>query len=195
MPKQFITPTYTFTPGASGVGTLALSGIESFDPKRLVAVINQTRGVVIYATGAAATRYTAVAGNTLTLFADTSTHNAADQLQVIYEQADETLESIDSRLTGDTGELVQAVEAMRMAVQALTRTIGLMQPDTAARMRVAVDAITGGLTLGTISTVGTVSTVSNVANQTSIGSYSANDHIPSLMHMQADGLRANITVS
>ena len=35
------------------------------------------------------------------------------------------------------GELIEAIEAMRMAVQSLARTMGQMQPDTAARMRVA----------------------------------------------------------
>jgi hypothetical protein len=83
--KSFITPAYTFTPGASGVGTVNLSGITAFNIKYLVAVINQTRGVTIYATGDAATRYTALAGTTLTLFADTSDHNSSDVLQVIYE--------------------------------------------------------------------------------------------------------------
>jgi hypothetical protein len=86
MPKAFVSTTYTFTPGASGVGTVNLSGISAFDPKRLVAVINQTRGVVIYATGSAAYRYTAVSGSTLTLFVDTTGHNSADILQVIYEE-------------------------------------------------------------------------------------------------------------
>lgn len=186
MPKQFITPTYTFTPGASGVGTVNLSGIASFDIKRLAAIINQTRGMVIYATGASATRYTALSGTTLTLFADTSTHDAADQLQVIYEQPDETLQTIDSRLTGDTGELVQAIEAMRMAVQALTRSVGQSYPDAGGRLRVVIDAITNALTL---------STVSNVNNQINMGGYSAADHVPSLMHLQADNLRRNITVS
>ncbi len=78
MPKAFISPTYTFTPGASGVGTVNLSGISAFDVKRLVAVVNQTRGVVIYATGSTSTRYTAVSGSTLTLFADTTGQNSAD---------------------------------------------------------------------------------------------------------------------
>jgi len=83
--KQFITPSYTFTPGASGVGTVNLSGIASFDIKYLVAIINQTRGVVIYSTGDVASRYTALASTTLTLNVDTSTHNSGDVLQVIYE--------------------------------------------------------------------------------------------------------------
>ena len=83
--KQFTIPSYTFTPGASGVGTVNLSGISGFNVKYLVAVINQTRGVVIYSTGDTATRYTNLTGTTLTLNVDTSTHNSGDVLQVIYE--------------------------------------------------------------------------------------------------------------
>jgi hypothetical protein len=83
--KSFLAPTYTFTPGASGVGTVDLSGISGFNIKYLVAIINQTRGVTIYATGDAGLRYTAVAGTTVTLFANTTGHSAGDVLQVIYE--------------------------------------------------------------------------------------------------------------
>jgi hypothetical protein len=87
------------------------------------------------------------------------------------------------------GEAMEALEAMRFAIQALTRTVGLVQPDTAARMRVAIDAITANLTLSTVSTVSTLS------NQSQIGGYSAVEQIPSLMRMSADSLRRNITVS
>jgi hypothetical protein len=90
------------------------------------------------------------------------------------------------------GEGIEALEAMRMAVQALTRTIGQMQPDTAARMRVALDSITAGLTLATITTVGTVSTLTN---QTQIGGLAATEQIPSLMRLGADSLRRNISVT
>jgi hypothetical protein len=90
------------------------------------------------------------------------------------------------------GEAIEALEAMRMAIQALTRTMGQMQPDTAARMRVALDAISGGLTLATITTVTTVSTLTN---QTQIGGLAATEQIPSLMRLGADSLRRNITVS
>lgn len=99
------------------------------------------------------------------------------------------------------GEAIEAIEALRMAVQSLTRTVGLMQPDTAARMRVALDSITAGLTLATITTVGTVttvstvSTVSTVTNQSQLGGFAANDQIPALMTLRADGLRANISVT
>ena len=87
------------------------------------------------------------------------------------------------------GEAMEALEAMRFAIQALTRTVGLVQPDTAARMRVAIDSITANLTLSTVSTVSTLS------NQSQIGGYSAVEQIPSLMRMSADSLRRNITVS
>jgi hypothetical protein len=93
------------------------------------------------------------------------------------------------------GELVEAVEALRMAVQSLTRTLGLVQPDTAARMRVVIDAITSGLTLSTISTVSTLTTCSTLTNQTQIGSNPANDQIPALMRMAADSARRNISTS
>jgi hypothetical protein len=96
------------------------------------------------------------------------------------------------------GELIESLEAMRMATQAMTRTLGQMQPDTAARMRVALDSITAGLTLATITTVGTVSAVSTVTaltNQTSMGGLSATEQIPSLMRLGADSMRRNISVS
>lgn len=95
--KQFIAPAYTFTPGASGVGTVNLSGISGFNIKFLVAIINQTRGVTIYATGSSALRYTNVAGTTVTLFADTTGQSGSDVLQIIYE--DQTILASESTLS------------------------------------------------------------------------------------------------
>ena len=89
--KQFIAPTYTFTPGASGVGTVNLSGISSFDVKYLVAIINQTKGQIIYSTGSADYRYTNVTGTTVTLFYNTATMSSGDVLQVIYEVQSQAL--------------------------------------------------------------------------------------------------------
>lgn len=102
---------------------------------------------------------------------------------------------------GAVGELLEAIEAQRMAIQALTRSIGQSMPDVAGRLRVAIDAISGSLTLGTITTVGTVSTcsvvttVSTVSNQTNIGGFAATEQIPSLMRLGADALRRNISVT
>jgi hypothetical protein len=94
------------------------------------------------------------------------------------------------------GELIEAIEAMRMAVQALTRSgLGQSMPDTAQRLRVVVDAITAGLTLATITTVGTVTTVSTMTNQTQVGGFAATEQIPSLMRLGADSMRRNISVT
>ena len=93
------------------------------------------------------------------------------------------------------GEAIEAIEAMRYSIQSLTRTIGQMQPDAAARMRVVIDAISASLTLATITTVGTVTTVSTLTNQTQVGGLAATEQIPSLMRLGADSLRRNITVT
>ena len=87
-----------------------------------------------------------------------------------------------------TGELVEVLEAIRMTLQSLNRTIGMTMPDTAGRPRILVDQITGGLTLAAVTTVATLQTLGS-------SSYNLNDAIPSLMHLQADNLRRNITVS
>ena len=95
-------------------------------------------------------------------------------------------------ITLTQGEVVEALEAMRMAVQSLNRTIGQSMPDVAGRLRVVVDSITGALTLATITTVTTVSTVTN---QTQVGGNPAFEQIPALMRLAADSLRRNITAS
>ena len=89
------------------------------------------------------------------------------------------------------GELIEAIEAMRFAVQSLTRSIGQMMPDTANRMRVNIEAGT----LPTVTTVGTVTTVATMTNQTLIGGLAATEQIPSLMRLGADSLRRNISVT
>lgn len=96
------------------------------------------------------------------------------------------------------GEVVEALEAMRMAVQSLTRSVGQAMPDVAGRLRVVVDAISGALTLATITTVGTVTTVTTVGtvtNQTQVGGNPAFEQIPALMRLGADSLRRNVSVS
>jgi len=99
------------------------------------------------------------------------------------------------------GELIEAIESMRFAIGALTKTIGFALPNTlgqpimearqatAANLVMTVGSIAGGQTLATVTTVGTIT------NQTQIGGFAANDQIPALMHMQADSLRRNISVT
>lgn len=102
--KKFISPSYTFTPGASGAGTVTLTGIPNFKIKSLISIINQTDGIVIYSTASQSLKYTNVSGSTVTLFFDTSAMSAGDTLQVVYEQ-DEALvpEAYDEVITTYVG--------------------------------------------------------------------------------------------
>ena len=96
------------------------------------------------------------------------------------------------------GELVEAMEALRMATNSLTKSIGFALPNlqgqpifearqaTASNLQVTVGSIAGGQTIATVSTL---------TNQTQIGGFAANDQIPALMHLQADSLRRNISVT
>lgn len=92
--KEFITPRYIFSPGISGVGYVDLVGISGFDPARLVAIINQTVGTIIYSTASATNKYTAVSGTKVYLNIDTSTHSASDELQIIYNKESSTVDMI-----------------------------------------------------------------------------------------------------
>jgi len=47
----------------------------------------------------------------------------------------------------------------------------------------------------TVSNVTTVSTVGSVTNQSQAGGFPMQDFIPGIMHISADGLRANIKVT
>lgn len=82
--KNYITPSYSFTPGASGVGTID-TNIVNFNIKLLVGIINITREAPIYWPALAGRGFTNVAGDVITLEYDTSTHNAGDVLQFIYD--------------------------------------------------------------------------------------------------------------
>lgn len=91
-----------------------------------------------------------------------------------------------------TSEVLEALSAQRAALEALAMSIGRSMPDVSGRLRVAIDSITGALTLATITTVGTVNTVSNQSN---VGGFAANDQVPALMRLAADTLTRNITVT
>jgi hypothetical protein len=96
------------------------------------------------------------------------------------------------------GELVEAIEAMRIAIHALTRSVGQAMPDTAGRLRVNVElgAITASIAASqTLANVTTVATLNSLVNQIQIGGLSATEQIPSLMRLGAGSIRRNITVS
>jgi hypothetical protein len=91
------------------------------------------------------------------------------------------------------GELVEAIQTLRMAVNSLTKSIGWVIPDTSGRLRANVEAAV--ISSGTITTVTAVTTVATLSNQAQVGGYAAQPQIPALMNGGADSLRRNITVS
>jgi len=86
------------------------------------------------------------------------------------------------------GEVVEALQAIRIALHSLSRSMGQAMPDTAGRLRVSVDA-------GTLPTVTTVTTLATLANQTQIGGNAAFEQIPALMRLGADSIRRNVSVT
>ena len=90
------------------------------------------------------------------------------------------------------GELLEAIEAMRMAIHSLTRTIGLAQVNPAnGNMYVDGSRVTQPIS-GNISTV---TQVSLVANTQQVGGQNANSFVPSFERMTADNLRRNIVTT
>jgi hypothetical protein len=92
--KEFITPKYNFSPGTSGVGYVDLLGIDNFDVARLVAIINQTKGILIYSTSSEIGKFTSISGTKIYLNIDTSTQSSDDKLQIIYNSESSTVDMI-----------------------------------------------------------------------------------------------------
>lgn len=139
--KQIIAPSYTFTPGVSGAGTVDLSGISGFNPKYLVSIINQTRGEIIYSTASSLLKYTNVTGTVVTLFKDTSAMSSGDVLQVVYEVQGST--PVSGPLTD--AELRATPVPISGTVSANT---GLSQPLTDAQLRASAVPVAPNVTMG-----------------------------------------------
>jgi hypothetical protein len=153
--KDFLVTDYIFSPGISGSGYVEFTNLDDFDITRLVSIINQTKGVIIYATASVEKAYSSLSGKRVFLNFNTSTHNAGDKLQIVYNssQALKTTDSEQQDLLKLLNRLVKVMENQQAC-------------DSSQRQRVTIDAIAGSLTLGTVSTVtnaGTVNTVNNVA--------------------------------
>jgi hypothetical protein len=92
------------------------------------------------------------------------------------------------------GELMEAIEAMRFAINTLTKTIGMSLPNAQGFPIMEVRQSTAGNLVISAQQNGTWN-IATLTNQTQIGGFAANDQIPALMHLQADNLRRNISVT
>jgi hypothetical protein len=91
------------------------------------------------------------------------------------------------------GELTDAIEAMRMAIQSLNRTIGMAQVNPlTGRMLVDGAGVTQPVS-GTVSAA--QSGAWNITNLATIGGVAANSEVQSFERIAADGLRRNIIVT
>lgn len=202
--KNLITPSYTFTPGASGVGTID-TNIVNFDIKLLYAIINVTREAIIYTPAISGRGLTNLSGDIITLEFDTTGHNAGDILQFIYDSTADYPSFVNTGLSQpltnaqlSTAELTEALRQMQTQVEILKNSIGQTRVDSAGRLRILLDSISASLTLAaitTVSTVTTVTTVSTVTNQTQIGGTNANDQVPALRRLAADSLLSKISIT
>ena len=180
-----ITGSFVFTPGAAGLGTLSFVG-QTISLEQILVVTNVTRNEIIYNFADVAAGAASYGFNTLTLDVDTSGHIASDKIQAwIYVSGAQDV---------STGELMETMSALRVAVQALTRSMGRV--DTTGRLVVAAEQPTAASLNTTISgNVGTVTTVSTVTNQAQHGGIAANDFIPITSRLGGDNLRRNISVT
>ncbi len=125
--KTILSTNPTFTPGAINAGTLNFSSVNGFNIAGLLAVLNQTTGTLLYATGQASTGYFSWNNSTkvLTLKVDTSSHSSGDQLQVIYDGPSSVSPSgpaITASFTtiGLTNQVVTTSPAILLGLQAST---------------------------------------------------------------------------
>ena len=171
--KDFSIIDYVFSPGASSVGYVDFIGATDFDITRVVAIINQTKGVVIYATGSTDTRYT-------------STHSASDKLQIVYnsKKALTTSDSEGNELIRLMSRLVKIMENQQAC-------------DAGQRQRISIDGGTlpSVTTVGTVTTCTTVSSVTSVVNQTSMAGMNQEQYINIARNTYANSIRSKLNFS
>lgn len=190
--KDFTLIDYIFSPGVSGSGYVDFIGATDFNISRVVAIINQTKGVVIYATGSTDTRYTSISGNKVYLFFDTSTHSSSDKLQIVYNYS-APLATSDN----DTREMIKLLSRLVKIAENQQAT------DSSQRQRVTLDTAlpTGANTVGavniaasqTLATVTTVSTVTSMTNAAAIAGMDREMYINIARNTYANSIRNKIT--
>ena len=149
---------YIFDPSSR---TITFIGLSSLFLSSIYAVFNTTDGICIYDFGdPQKTGY--VTNNVLTLSYDTGAMSSTDSLLIKYD---------DGNILGvDTPMKIQDdnIALLRRIVKLLEASANA---DIGNRQRIVVDAITGGLTLATVSTVSTVTNPVPVGNVATVASY------------------------
>ncbi|HAB99250.1 MAG TPA: hypothetical protein DCE71_05460, partial [Parachlamydiales bacterium] len=159
--KQALNFSPVFNPAAR---TLDFSGYSGFDPKRLIAVINIDRNAIIYATGRSDIGLSSISGSTITLIFNTTSHNAADRLTVLYDDVNLGYAN-DTAASSDTGSFsllafvkrgmqnwttlldrIPALVSGRVPVDASGTTVTVTGPLTDTELRASAVPVSGPLT-------------------------------------------------
>ena len=186
--KDFLVTEYIFSPGISGNGYVEFINLDDFDITRLVSIINQTRGVIIYATGSVEKAYSSISGKRVFLNFATSTHNSNDKLQIVYNSST-SLKTTDNE--------------QQDLIKLLSRLVKIMENqqacDSAQRQRVTIDA-------GTLPTVSAVTQITNglpagnnaigaITNAAQIAGMNQEQYINIARNVYANSIRSKLEFS
>lgn len=140
---------YTFNAAAQ---TITFNGLPPFALEQILLITNENPNIIIYNFADPTPNGGTLVGNVLTLDYNTTSMSNTDPLQIY----------IDLPTTAPTDNAAMNDAYTHLLLQ---KICDLLEPmatqDVAQRQRVTIDAITGSLTLGTVSTVTAVTTITN----------------------------------
>ena len=121
--KTILSPSPTFNPSSK---TLDFSGVSGFALNRLLAVIDQTKNQIIYATSSPGLGYTNFTANVLTLEKDTTTGGFAsgDSLTCIYDLAVHPVSIVNTATSGITSTYHNANTAATLVPTTIKSSAG-----------------------------------------------------------------------
>lgn len=145
--------------------------------------------------------YTPGSGASIATDVDAGAHHQKAVMEFLSQAGVPTPVTPQAQMPVDAsyGEMIEAIEALRFAVASLTKTIGFALPNLSGFPIMEVRQVTAAnlnvTASGTVTANIGTGTLAAMTNQAQMGGFAANDQIPALMHMQADNLRRNITVT
>lgn len=90
--KEFLSERIKYSPGVVGEGYLDITSIPKFKIERLIAIINQTKGKILYTTGSEIFKYLLFDGSKIFFNVDTTSDLSTDSIQVIYDTESDTVD-------------------------------------------------------------------------------------------------------
>ena len=152
---------YTFTPSLKQI---RFNTTDTVTLENVLLITNVSTNTIIYNFANPAQGGT-ITSNVLTLTYDTTGMSSSHKLQIF-------LDLKGSPATENTLQDVKEQTALLKRIAKIADSLAVV--DGAQRQRVTIDAITGGLTLGTVSSMGTLTTVTGVTTVSTVSNVAAN---------------------